>query len=173
MKLSEIEKDIESDLIKVIHVLNDSSIKIKPIVTINNNNTKNCNEDLTKLNIKDLTSIIYNKVSSLKEFVNNIQSSVFNDTNEESLKSEMEKYEQLLIKSEQDIRSHIKTEFQLKIYIESLEVKIDSLERENIQMKNLISYKEKEISEESKAQNEVSINIYIIEENNITYFSNK
>lgn len=38
-------------------------------------------------------------------------------------------YEQLLIKLEQDIRSHIKTEFQLKIYCDSLESRLDSLEK--------------------------------------------
>ncbi len=158
MKLSDIEKDIENELIKVITLLSDDSIKVKPILAIGNNFNKDTTEDFTKLNIKDLASVIYNKVSSLKESIKNSQSStcIDNIDNEENMKSEMEKYEQLLIKSEQDIRSHIKTEFQLKIYIESLEVKIDTFERENLKMKDFISNKEKEFIEESKALNEVS-----------------
>lgn len=54
---------------------------------------------------------------------------------QDSTSSLVNNYEQMLIKLEQDVRLHIKTEFQLKIYCESLESKIDTLERDNEKLK--------------------------------------
>lgn len=61
-------------------------------------------------------------------------------------------YEPYLVKLEQDIRMHIKTEFQLKIYCESLESKIETLDQEVALMKNVI--------EESKIRYEIDVKKY-------------
>lgn len=59
-------------------------------------------------------------------------------------------YEQLLIKLEQDIRSHIKIEFQLKIYCDSLESRLDALEKENAALQS---------NKESKAHREQNLHL--------------
>lgn len=63
-----------------------------------------------------------------------IQSSE-NEVTQEEDSSLAFNYEQMLIKLEQDIRMHIKTEFQLKLYAENLESKIEPIESENINLK--------------------------------------
>ena len=47
-------------------------------------------------------------------------------------------YESMLIKLEKDIRKHIQSEQQVKLYVESLEYEMQELERENTQLKSKI-----------------------------------
>ena len=89
-------------------------------------------------------------------------------------------YEQQLIKLEQDIRQHIKTEFQLKIYSESLEVKIDQLEREiklKEEMINESEFKLKDYNSQlsecrRKLKNFSTINNFNISNNNTINYNN-
>ena len=60
-----------------------------------------------------------------------------------SVEVEENSYEQLLIKLEQEIRMHIKTEFQMKIYCENLESKIESMEKDYEKLKKKLDESKK------------------------------
>lgn len=78
-----------------------------------------------------------------------IQNSDKNSINQDT-PSLINSYEPYLIKLEQDIRMHIKTEFQLKIYCESLESKIESHDFEISSFKKLL--------EEARIKHEYELN---------------
>ena len=61
--------------------------------------------------------------------VKNQIESFFNNYNTKSEGSNVEAYEELLRKSESDIRNHIKIEHQMKIYSDNLKAKIEELEK--------------------------------------------
>lgn len=130
MKLSDIEKELEAELICVMSMLHSK------------NGTEDFNaEELKRMTLKDLTK----KLKQLASFAINSETKQMNEDGDTPTKNELE-YEKLLVKLENDIRSHIKIEFQLKIYIESLESKVESLEKqvdsalkENLRLKEEIA----------------------------------
>jgi hypothetical protein len=105
MKLSEIESEIETLLIDCLVRINDYSPQLK--------------KDLLKLNILDLARKVNKDIQLYQEKVSTDTQNAYDSG-----------YEEQLIKLEQDIRTHIKTEFQLKLYSENLESRIDYLEKD-------------------------------------------
>ena len=105
MKLSEIESEIESLLIDSLIKINSYCPKLK--------------KELQKLNILDLARKVNKDIQSYQEKSNTESQNVYDSG-----------YEEQLIKLEQDIRGHIKTEFQLKLYSENLENRIEYLEKD-------------------------------------------
>jgi hypothetical protein len=113
--------------------------------------------------IKDFIIRIEKEKSEHNSFINdkkqltkqnlNVEGSIYtndkNSINQDST-AMINSYEPYLIKLEQDIRMHIKTEFQLKIYCESLESKIESSELEISSLKKLL--------EENKIKHDHEIN---------------
>lgn len=99
----------------------------------------------------DHTSFINEKKLGKQNLVTegSIQNSDKNSINQDT-PSLLNSYEPYLIKLEQDIRMHIKTEFQLKIYCESLESKIESHDQEISSFKKLL--------EETRIKNEFELN---------------
>lgn len=73
-------------------------------------------------------------------------------------------YESLLVKLESDIRSHIKTEFQLKLYCDNLESRVEYLEKQNAELQ--------ENNEETKRkqQDEEVANLKIIDLTEVSLF---
>lgn len=61
--------------------------------------------------------------------------SFFNNYNFKTENSNIEAYEDLLRKSEADIRNHIKIEHQMKIYSDNLKAKIEELEKSKAEYK--------------------------------------
>lgn len=156
MKLSDIEKQIENELISTVILLEETNL-----------NSLNDNESLSKLNIKELSVLIKKKAKELLE-----------NTNKNKITEEIENYEELLVKLERDIRQHIKIEFQLKIYIDSLESKADSLEREvkltkeennlNIDKIAKLNEKVKTLEDKLKKSNQLTIDLKKQIKSNIT-----
>ena len=105
MKLSEIESEIESLLIDSLIKINSYYPKLK--------------KELEKLNILDLARKVNKDIQSYHEKSNIEIQNVYDSG-----------YEEQLIKLEQNIRGHIKTEFQLKLYSENLENRIEYLEKD-------------------------------------------
>ena len=62
-------------------------------------------------------------------------------------------YESLLIKYEKDIRGHIKTEHQLKLYADSLQNNIEEIEKEKKELNDIINIKNNEINKIKKEFN--------------------
>ncbi len=125
MKLSEIESEIETLLIDSLLKINEYSPQLK--------------KDLLKLNILDLARKVNKDIQLYQEKISTDTQNFYNSG-----------YEEQLIKLEQDIRTHIKTEFQLKLYSENLETRIeylekdvDKLHRENNNKDNIIDKLEK------------------------------
>ena len=115
-----------------------------------NNNTKNKGdlEYLFKLDemtlikyIKDSIDITISKLAEKK-------------TNEYMSKDKgNQDYESLLIKCEKDIRGHIKTEHQLKLYADSLQNNIEEIEKEKKELNDIINIKNNEINNIKKEYN--------------------
>jgi len=134
MRLSEFENEIEELLISSITLINGFDPKSKHQLS------KNSILELAKrLNI-DLIS-----------YMNKISLNENKDYNPE--------YEEQLIKLEQDIRNHIKTEFQLKIYSETIENRLDLLERENDYLKKEVEDKINQISELEEVSIKYQLNL--------------
>ena len=156
MKLSDIEKQIENELISTVILLQETNL-----------NSLHDIEYLSKLNIKELSVMIKEKAKELLE-----------NTKQNEKTEEIENYEQLLIKLEKDIRQHIKIEFQLKIYIDSLESKADSLEREvkltkeennlNIEKIAKLDEKVKLLEDKLKKSNQLNLDLKKQIKSNIT-----
>ncbi len=67
----------------------------------------------------------------------------FSNYNMKNENSNVEAYEELLRKSESDIRNHIKIEHQMKIYSDNLKSKIEELEKSKAEYKkNYLSLQE-------------------------------
>ena len=113
MKFSEIESKIENQLIDILVLLN----------------TKEKIDSLKNLNIYDLCLKVHDSVVLIiDQITQNNKNERFQT--EDNLNAIMiNDYEKQMIKLEQDIRSHIKVEFQLKIYCENLESRINEFER--------------------------------------------
>ncbi len=131
MRLSEFENEIEDLLISSISLLNGFDPKNM--------------QQLSKYSILELAKRLN---LDLISYMNKMSLNENKDYNPE--------YEEQLIKLEQDIRNHIKTEFQLKIYSETLENRFDLLERENDYLKKDLDDKVNQISQLA----EVSINLF-------------
>ena len=58
-----------------------------------------------------------------------------NEYNEQKDNSPQE-YESLLVKLEKEVRSHIQTELQMKLFTENLQDNLEELENENIMLRN-------------------------------------
>ena len=115
-----------------------------------NNNTKN-KEDLEYLfKLDEMTLIKYIKdsiditISKLAEKKANEYMSKENGNQD---------YESLLIKYEKDIRGHIKTENQLKLYADSLQNNIEEIEKEKKELNDIINIKNNEINKIKKEFN--------------------
>ena len=67
--------------------------------------------------------------------VKNQIESFFSNYNTKPDDSNVEAYEDLLRKSESDIRNHIKIEHQMKIYSDNLKAKIEELEKSKLESK--------------------------------------
>ena len=112
--------------------------------------------------IKYIKDLIDTKISILAEKkINEVTNKFVN-------KNIQEDYESMLIKYEKDLRGHIKTEHQLKLYAESLQNNIDELEK----AKNESHCEDKDFKEIIKKKNdqmgvlnkEIKMNKQIIEE---------
>lgn len=115
MKLSDIEKEIETELISIMSILHSK------------NGVGSFNvDDLKNMTLKDLSKKLRRDASQI---MRDLELRQVSEDGEIPTKNELE-YEKLLVKLENDIRSHIKIEFQLKIYIESLESKVEGLEKQ-------------------------------------------
>ena len=119
-----------------------------------NNNIKENSEYLFKLDettlikyIKDSIDISISKLAEKKanEFI--------------SKESEKQDYESLLIKCEKDIRGHIRTEHQLKLYSDSLQTNIEEIEKEKNELNDIINIKNNEIKKMKKEMNFLKKNL--------------
>ena len=96
-------------------------------------------EDLEYLSsLNELNLIKYIKDSLDATITSMVEKKINDYTKKHTLENIQTDYESMLIKYEKDIRSHIKTEHQLKLYADSLQNNIEELERDN----NNINYKD-------------------------------
>ena len=112
-------------------------------------------KDLKKLNILELSYKLKDMIIKTEALSNSISNVNTIDNNEEETDElSLNNYENMLVKLEADVRSHIKTEFQLKIYCDSLESKIESLEKQLTEQekinKTLNKFKELSIDNSNK-----------------------
>ena len=68
-----------------------------------------------------------------------------------------QEYEALLIKLEKDIRTHIQTEHQLKLYAESLQTVIEEKEKENIILKKMLSNIDNNDNHDNNNNNNINV----------------
>lgn len=118
-----------------------------------NNKTKK-KEDLEYLlTLNEITLIKYIK-DSIDITISILAEKKANEYNFKILKENIKQdYESLLIKYEQDIRGHIKTEHQLKLYTDSLQNNIEDLEKEKKEFNDIINIKNNEINKIKKELN--------------------
>ena len=139
---------------------------------------KKIEEEKEKIKILDEISIIKYIKDSIDIVISMIVEKKVNDYNNKLLNENTQQdYESILIKYEKDIRSHIKTEHQLKLYVESLQNNIEELEKEkneylydNKDYREIIKKKNNEINKLTK---EINNNNTIIEEKNKKIIENE
>ena len=118
-----------------------------------NNDIKN-KEDLEYLFKLDEMSLIKYIKDSIDIAISKLAEKKANEYNFKILKeNESQDYESLLIKYEKDIRGHIKTENQLKLYADSLQNNIEELEKEKKELNDIINIKNNEINKIRKELN--------------------
>ena len=135
----------------------------------NNNKEK---EDITYLEMLDEITLIKYIKDSIDISISKLAEKRVNDYNNKlSDENIQQDYESLLIKYEKDIRGHIKTEHQLKLYSESLQNNIEELEKEkneyisdNKDYKDIIKKKNKEIN---KLKRQINQNKKLLESNEL------
>lgn len=158
MKFSQIESQIENKLIDTLLLINSSlqekqlrelnildlskriydSVKeiLKSTSMLNKETVKNEDQETKETDFPKKSNLKKPKQCNDKERYSHNKSK--SNINIPSINNPINEYEKQLIKLEQDIRQHIKIEFQMKIYCESLEAKIEELQRE-IQEKESLS----------------------------------
>ena len=115
-----------------------------------NNNTKN-KEDIEYLfKLHEMTLIKYIK-DSIDISISKLAEKKANEYI--SKENGNQNYESLLIKYEKDIRGHIKTEHQLKLYADSLQNDIEEIEKEREELNDIINIKNNEINKIKKELN--------------------
>ena len=145
-------KNKEINKIEDINKIKNSLIKLyfslKPNLNNNNNNKKDKNninnninneKDLFKLDSLTLIKYIKNLFDVNILFLVNEKIDEF----QQSKNNSQQEYEEILIKYENDIRNHIKTELELKLILEGLQVGCEELEKENIKLCKKLNIKRK------------------------------
>jgi hypothetical protein len=88
-------------------------------------------EEMDNLKLLDDVTIIKYIKDSIDCKITMLAEHKINEYNSKLMNENIQQdYESMLIKYEKDIRNHIKTEHQLKLYAESLQNNIDELEKE-------------------------------------------
>jgi hypothetical protein len=87
-------------------------------------------EDIEYLSSLNEISLIKYIKDSIDSIILEIVEKKINDYNKKSNEHIQQDYEAMLIKYEKDIRGHIKTEHQLKLFADSLQNNIEDLEKE-------------------------------------------
>ena len=129
-------------------------------------------EDISYLEVVDEITLIKYIKDSIDISISKLAEKRINDYNNKlTEENTQQEYESLLIKYEKDIRGHIKTEHQLKLYSESLQTNIEELEKEknecisdNKEYKDIIKKKNKEIN---KLKKQINHNKKLIETNEV------
>ena len=135
-------------------------------------NNKKEEEDISYIEILDEITLIKYIKDSIDISISKLAEKRINDYNNKlSNENVQQDYESLLIKYEKDIRGHIKTEHQLKLYSESLQNNIEELEKEkkeyisdNKDYKEIIKKKNKEIN---KLKRQINHNKKLLESNEV------
>lgn len=97
-------------------------------------------ENLTSMNELGLIKYIKDSIDAL---ILNLAEKKINEYNNKYTEQNIqEDYESMLIKYEKDIRGHIKTEHQLKLYADSLQSNIEDLEKEKKELNYKNNYRE-------------------------------
>jgi len=137
-KIEDINK-IKNSLIKLYFSLKSYKNNNNNNKEINNNNNINNEQNLYKLDSLTLIKYIKNLFDINILFLVNKKLEEYqqNKTNSQ------QEYEEILIKYENDIRNHIKTELELKIILEGLQVGCEELEKENIKLCKKLNIKRK------------------------------
>jgi len=105
-------------------------------MVIDENKIKVEKERLKKLNSFIIIEYIKTSIDILVDIkVKNQIETFFNNYNAKLEGTNFEAYEDMLRKSESDIRNHIKIEHQMKIYSDSLKAKIEELEKSKAEYK--------------------------------------
>lgn len=135
------------------------------IVIIQNKSIKEIEHNLKQLdslNLLELTTTLRNLIN--QKFVIRC----------DDIDNDFTNYEELLRKLEKDIREHIKVQFQLKIYAESLEYKLEQLEKSRSKYElekqieiDLLEARLKETIEKNKGLESVKLIFTIIENTRI------
>ena len=112
-----------------------------------NNYTKN-KEDLEYLFKLDEMTLIKNIKDTIDITISKLAEKKANEYM--SKENGNQDYESLLIKYEKDIRGHIKTENQLKLYADSLQNNIEEIEKEKKELNDIIKIKNNEINKIKK-----------------------
>jgi hypothetical protein len=131
-KLDEINK-IKNSLIKLYFYL-------KPNQN-NNNENNNINSEKNLLKLDSLTLIKYIKNLFDINILFLVNEKI--DEYQQSKENTQQEYEEILIKYENDIRNHIKTELELKLILEGLQIGCEELEKENIKLCKKLNIKRK------------------------------
>ena len=109
-----------------------------------NKNNRNEKDYIEKIRMLDEITLIKYIKDSIDISITKLAEKKVNDYNNQFLdENTQHDYESLLVKYEKDIRGHIRTEHQLKLYSESLQNNIEDLEKE----KNEYLYDKKDYSE--------------------------
>ena len=101
----------------------------------------NDNERRQNLTKKDELSLIKYIKDSIETLVQILAEEKINEYNDKKENTPQE-YEILLIKLEKEIRGHIQTENQVKLYAETLQNSIEELENENKMLKEKLKIEE-------------------------------
>jgi len=97
-------------------------------------------ENLTSMNELGLIKYIKDSIDAI---ILNLAEKKINEYNNKYTEQNIqEDYESMLIKYEKDIRGHIKTEHQLKLYADSLQSNIEDLEKEKKELNYKNNYRE-------------------------------
>ena len=190
-------QEIKSKLINLfinVKIRKEDEVKIifKKIIIkqFDNLNKDNYDEEIKKLNkltINDIINYIFNSIDILinlkaeekyqekiKKDEENIQFINQNYTNEND-KNGLKLYENILIKTEKEIREHVKIEQQLKIKIEEYESEIDLLKRKlygnDYNIKDIENNKN-ENDDNNNNNNLININLKVKNKKNILFQNN-
>ena len=143
-----------------------------------NNNKEEDIEYLSSLN--EISLIKYINDSKDTIILEIVEKKIDDYNNKYNLNEHIQQdYEEMLIKYEKDLRGHIKTEHQLKLFADSLQNNIDDLEKEKKEQNNNNKYKEILIEKNniiSELKKEINYNKKLIksyEEQNIKLSENE
>lgn len=123
-------------------------------------------EDIENLSSKNELNLIKYIKDSIDAIILNLAEKKINEYNNKYTGQNIqEDYESMLIKYEKDIRGHIKTEHQLKLYADSLQSNIEDLEKEKKELKYNNNYRDIIIKKDDEINNlkkEINYNKKII-----------